>query len=281
MKLRKDNGNSIMQPSSTSNIQLLGIPFDEYSSFLKGSAQGPKKIHDLLQFGSANGSTELGVDSKGNQRIKPFQMMRLEGAEHPFHSIEEQIKDLAFQGNKPLIFGGDHSITYPILKGLNAIYKDITILHFDAHPDLYHEFKGNPLSHACPFARIMENDLATRLVQIGIRTLNQHQREQAEKFGVEIHEMRTWQDDTEIKLQGPVYISVDLDALDPAFAPGVSHLEPGGMSVRQVIRIIQSINAPIIGADIVEYNPIRDVNDMTGMVAIKLYKEICGKMLIN
>ena len=125
----------------------------------------------------------------------------------------------------------------------------------------------------------MEKNLAKRLVQVGIRTLNKHQREQAERFNVEIHEMMNWNGHEQIKINGPVYISIDMDALDPAFAPGVSHLEPGGLSVRQILDIIHSLDVPIIGADIVEYNPVRDINEMTAMVAIKLYKEVCGQML--
>ena len=102
-----------------------------------------------------------------------------------------------------------------------------------AHPDLYEEFEGNRLSHACPFARIMEAGLAKRLVQVGIRTLNRHQREQAEKFGVDMIEMRSLGAFDKLKADGPVYITFDTDVLDPAFAPGVSHREPGGISVRE------------------------------------------------
>ncbi|NNK87313.1 MAG: agmatinase, partial [Flavobacteriaceae bacterium] len=80
-------------------------------------------------------------------------------------------------------------------------------------------------------------------------------------------------------LQGPLYISLDLDALDPAFAPGVSHHEPGGLSSREVISIIQNIQVEIIGADIVELNPNRDLNDTTAMLAYKLFKEITAKMI--
>jgi len=128
----------------------------------------------------------------------------------------------------------------------------------------------------------MENGLAKRLVQVGIRTLNPHQREQIDRFGVESHEMK----DVDISsigrdFDGPVYISCDIDALDPAFAPGVSHHEPGGLSVRDVLGVIQRIPNHIVGADIVEYNPGRDINDMTAMVAAKLLKEIAGMMLLN
>jgi agmatinase len=177
------------------------------------------------------------------------------------------------------VLGGDHAITAPVVEAMAARHPDLSILHIDAHPDLYADFDGNPSSHASPFARIMERQLARRLVQVGIRTATGHQREQAERFGVETHEMRNWRDDTALRFDGPVYISLDLDGLDPAFAPGVSHREPGGLSTRQVLTILQRIDAPIVGADIVEYNPRMDVNGVTAIVAAKFMKEIAAQML--
>jgi agmatinase len=156
---------------------------------------------------------------------------------------------------------------------------NLTIIHFDAHPDLYDEFEGNRLSHACPFARIMEAGAAKRLIQVGIRTMNQHQREQAKKFGVEVIEMRHLPALDRMKVDGPVYISFDMDALDPAFAPSVSHREPGGMSVREAIAHLHAITGKIVGADIVEFNPAQDNTQITAMVAAKLLKEILGKMI--
>ena len=125
----------------------------------------------------------------------------------------------------------------------------------------------------------MESGLAARSVQVGIRTLNTHQLEQAEIFNVEIHQMNDL-DITRIpEFENPLYISLDLDAFDPAYAPGVSHHEPGGLSSRQVIELIQSINSEVVGADIVEYNPNRDFQNMTAFLAAKMMKEILGKML--
>ena len=129
------------------------------------------------------------------------------------------------------------------------------------------------------FARIMERRLAQRLVQVGIRTLNAHQAQQAARFGVEIISMRHIEKLAGLSFDGPLYISVDLDVFDPAFAPGVSHHEPGGMSVRDVLNVIQSVRTPIVGADIVEYNPVRDEHGRTAMVAAKLLKEIAAAML--
>ena len=97
------------------------------------------------------------------------------------------------------------------------------MLHLDAHADLYDNFQDNPYSHASPLARIMENDLVQSLTQVGIRTLNSHQKQQTSRFGITSIEMKHFHFDFLKSLQTPLYISVDLDVLDPAFAPGVSH----------------------------------------------------------
>jgi arginase family enzyme len=156
----------------------------------------------------------------------------------------------------------------------------LTILHIDAHADLYDSFEGDRYSHACPFARIMEEGLAARLVQVGIRTMTRHQREQADRFQVEVIDMRRWE--TGVRpLIGPsetVYLSLDMDGIDPAFAPGVSHPEPGGLTVREVVSLIQQLDAPLVAADVVECNPEVDPSGITSYVAAKLVKEIAAAM---
>ena len=261
------------------NVAVIGMPFDAYSSHLKGPSEAPAVIREMICCESSNTSTELGLELSDHPQIVDLGDLSWSEDSDAFEVLENKISEVAANGGIPLTLGGDHSITYPIFKALSRHHQDITILHFDAHPDLYDILQGNRLSHACPFARIMENQLAKHLVQVGIRTVNQHQREQAERFKVEVHEMKDWAGPEQLELRSPVYISIDIDALDPAFAPGVSHHEPGGLSVRQILDVVQAINVPIIGADIVEYNPRRDINQMTAMVAVKLYKEVCGKMI--
>lgn len=195
--------------------------------------------------------------------------------------IEQAFYAAAIAGEQVMALGGDHSITYPIVKALSAVHGPLTILHFDAHPDLYDLFDENPRSHASPFARIMEGGHARRLVQIGIRTLNDHQRTQAGRFGVEIVPARGYLPADLMPLEGPLYISVDLDAIDPAFAPGVSHIEPGGLTVREILDTLDRQRAPIVGADVVELNPTRDLNDITACVASKITKELMARMTIN
>jgi agmatinase len=180
------------------------------------------------------------------------------------------------RGQKLFTLGGDHSITYPILRALHSKYPVLDVLQIDAHPDLYEQYEGDPYSHACPFARIMEEGLARRLVQVGIRTLNAHQRDQAGRFGVEMYTMRDLPLEEPLRFANPVYISLDMDALDPAFAPGVSHREPGGLSTREVISLIQSLEGEVVGADLVEYNPEQDLGGITAFAGAKLMKELLG-----
>lgn len=261
---------------------LIGIPFDGQSSYLRGAADAPPRIREALHCDASNSWTELGVDLGRNEIWQDAGDLQF-FEEDAFAAIENALSELISAGRRPLSLGGDHSITFPIIKALARKYPSLTIFHFDAHPDLYDEFEGNRLSHACPFARIMEAGLAKRLVQIGIRTMTRHQREQAARFGVEVVEMRSLPKFEEVRAklmaEGPVYISFDLDVLDPAVAPGVSHREPGGMSSREAITLLHAVEGEIVGADVVEYNPVRDLSGIAATVAAKLVKEILGKML--
>lgn len=251
-----------------------GIQFDEKSSYQQGPSLAPPLIREALNCGSSNLYTEdlVSIETDLIQDKGDFEIAN-------YFDIEDITLNHLNQGAKILTLGGDHSITFPIIKAYHTKYPVLDILHIDAHCDLYDNFEGDQYSHACPFARIMENKFAARLVQVGIRTLNPHQKAQAEKFGVEIHQMKSLDISTIPKFKNPLYISLDMDGFDPAFAPGVSHHEPGGLSSRQVIDLIQSINTEVVGADIVEYNPKRDFQNMTAFLAAKMMKELLGKMM--
>lgn len=260
---------------SVGSLAILGVPFDEYSSFLRGCAAAPSLIVDAYHSASTNYFTELGYDLENDPAINFMGDIPI----GTYFDIEKGIQAVINRGARTVSLGGDHSIAYPIIRAQSKRYKELTILQLDAHGDLYENFEGNPYSHASPFARIMEEGLVKKLVQVGNRTLSKHQRAQAVRFGVEIIEMKDWQRGQALPLSGPLYLSLDMDVLDPGFAPGISHYEPGGMSPRDVISIIHQIDVPIVGADIVEYNPTRDINGMTAMVAARFLKEIIGKIL--
>jgi agmatinase len=259
-------------------IGVLGIAYDENSSYQRGPADAPPLIRAAFYSDSANLWSENGTDLGAEDLFVDAGDIAPSIDRDMFIDIESAITHLLDHGLRPLSFGGDHAVTYPIVKAMSAHYPRLSILHFDAHPDIYDQFEGSRRSHASPFARIMESGLVERLVQIGIRTMVGHQREQAEKFGVEVVEMKDWRDDLVFSFDTPLYISFDMDCLDPAFAPGVSHWEPGGFSTRQVLRVIQSLRGPIAGADIVEFNPRVEAR-ITAMTAAKVFKEIVAKIL--
>lgn len=257
-------------------IIIQGIEFDEKSSYQKGPRLAPPLIRSALHSGSLNLFSESGVsienssiEDKGDFTISDY------------FDIEKITENNLGSSSKILTLGGDHSITFPIIKAYAKKYSKLDILHIDAHCDLYDHYEGDKFSHACPFARIMENGLAVKLVQVGIRTLNPLQEDQAKRFNVEIHQMKDLDLSTIPQFENPLYISLDMDGFDPAFAPGVSHHEPGGLSSRQVIQMIQNIKTEVVGADIVEYNPERDFQNMTAFLAAKMMKEILAKMIRN
>eukprot|EP01064_Diplonema_japonicum_P013282 TRINITY_DN20798_c3_g1_i1.p1 TRINITY_DN20798_c3_g1~~TRINITY_DN20798_c3_g1_i1.p1 ORF type:complete len:412 (+),score=89.49 TRINITY_DN20798_c3_g1_i1:59-1237(+) len=235
-----------------------------------------------------------------------------------FKDIVEACRLINSKNITPLFLGGDHSITYPLFVGLCSTPKyhignikagsseggewqepgdnDVEsphIIHFDAHPDLYPDFEGNPYSHASPFARIAETGLAGKITQFGVRCGNSVQNNFIRDFPSieqvpmqqvfrmspkelsEAIEEATFSTGRSQTARARTYLSIDLDVLDPAFAPGLSHHEPGGMDVRTLLHMIQSVpRCAMLGADIVEYNPTRDRDNVTAMVAAKVMKEV-------
>jgi arginase len=264
-------------------IQILGLPQDNNGSYMSGPALAPARIREALHSDSANMFTELGHDLGNKTLWADAGNVLLDGlsGQTAFDAIHIAVVKLLAEGHQLVSMGGDHSVSYPTILAHAKAHKGLNILHIDAHGDLYDSLLDNHFSHATPFARLMESGLISRLVQVGNRTLNTHQRQQAKRFNVEIHEMRDLSGVPTISFEGPVYLSLDLDALDPAYAPGVSHFEPGGLSTRAVLDLIQNFKGNLIGADVVELNPHRDPFGMTAMVAAKFLKELISRLLIE
>jgi agmatinase len=260
---------------------LLGVPYDGASSYQRGAALGPAAIRAGLRNPSSNSWTEDAIDVAALGIVEDrgdLDFGDIEDGGRVRSEIETGVRALLDAGGRPVILGGDHSISYPVLRALGPRHPGLSVLHFDAHSDLYDEFEGDRYSHACPFARVMEEGLVARLVQIGIRTLTRSQIEQIARFGVEVHPMRGWSGPIHPSFEGPVYVSLDLDALDPAYIAGIAHPEPGGLSVRDIIAMIQRLSGVLVGADVVELNPLNDPSPRSGLVAAKLVKELVARM---
>ncbi len=263
-------------------VGLLGLPLDEHSSFRRGAAAAPPRIRAALACESTNLCTQDGRDIGAEPRLADLGDLDLDaaGAAAPA-TITAAVADALARRARVLSLGGDHSVTFPVLRAYGPRYPGLTVVQLDAHPDLYDSYGGNRLSHACTFARVLEEGLAARLVQVGLRTRTPHQRDQAERFGVEALDMRDWPRGALPTVSGPVYLSVDLDVLDPAYAPGVAHPEPGGCSTRELLALIRNLPGPLVGADIVEYLPDHDTAAATARVAAKLLKELATRLLAD
>jgi agmatinase len=262
-------------------VTLLGLPWDGSSSYERGAAEAPPVIRAALRSPSSNAFNERGDDVSDPDVLTDGGDLALPSdAAGAREVIEQGVRRILEGSSKPLLLGGDHSVTYPVLRAFREQAGSLTVLHLDAHGDIYDDFEGDRFSHACPFARVMEEQLAVRLVQVGLRTLTPHQRAQSSRFGTEIIGADRWRAALPVvaSLRGPVYVSLDLDVLEPMLAPGVSHAEPGGLTVRDVLELLTALRTEVAGADIVEYNPRRDFRDLTARVAAKFVKELVGLM---
>jgi agmatinase len=261
-------------------LAVLGVPFDEKSSYLRGAAGGPAAIRAVSTGKCYCGYTELGVNLEEDTVMVDLGDVDTSGdPDKTFALTEKAVAKILEHGAAPIILGGDHSITYPVLKAFAAKFRPLDVLHFDAHPDLYEDLYGDRLSHACPMARVLEDGLAAGVVQVGVRAITAAHRAKALKHGVRMIEMKEIGDPLFLTFANPVYVSFDLDALDPAFAPGVSHHEPGGLATRQALQVIQALKGRIVGLDVVELNAARDVSGITAAAAFKVIKEVAGRIV--
>lgn len=258
-------------------ITLIGLPWDASSSHARGAGLAPSVIRAVLFSPSSGPYSMGGVDVREAIAAYDFAELPEDGAEARA-AIERRVAAVLGAGRAPLSLGGDHSVTYPILRAIAAHHGPVNVLHIDAHPDLYDEYEGDRYSHASPFARALEGGCIGNLVQVGIRAVSPAFADLADEERV----IMLGPDETAAipydKLSGPLYVSIDLDGLDPAFAPGVSHPEPGGLTTRELLAILKRLPAKPVGADIVELNPERDVNLLTAHVAARLTKELAALM---
>lgn len=257
------------------HVRLLGFEWDASSSHARGPALGPTIVKRLL---TSEASSRYSINlTDMREAIVGYDIPALpEDGAAARAIIERSVAETLAREETPLSIGGDHSITYPILRAIAAKHGAVNLLHIDAHGDLHEDYEGDRYSHASPFARAHEERLIRRHVAIGVRCWDPHQKAQAERYGVTILGADELGRVPAALFDAPLYMTIDLDGLDPAFAPGVSHPEPGGLSTLDVLALIRRIKAPLIGADIVELNPERDPMLATARVVVRLVKELAA-----
>ncbi|KAL1300228.1 hypothetical protein AAHE18_18G163100 [Arachis hypogaea] len=255
-ELMRALGGAIACPS------LLGVPLGHNSSFLQRPAFAPPRIREAIWCGSTNSSTEGGKELEDPQVLTdvgdvPIREIRDCGVndDRLMNVINESVKLVMEEAPlRPLVLDGNHSISYPVVRAVSEkLGGPVDILYLDAHLDIYHCFEGNKYS-------------------VGIRSIIIEGRERGKKFRIEQYEMR-------IFFQEIVYISIDVDCLDPAFAPGMSYIKLRGLSFCDVLNILHNLQGDIVTTDVVEFNLQRDtVDSMNVIVAAKLVRELTAKI---
>ena len=262
-------------------LVFVGLPDDSQSSFRRGCARAPERIRLAYDGNCYNASTEAGVDLSG----AVADLGDLASGDS-WEATTRRYRDFAaglYSGGKvPFFAGGDHAVTVPVVAALSVLNEPVHVVQFDAHPDLYPVFEGNPNSHACAATRLLEMGHVASLTQLGVRTLNRPQSQQAEQHSDRLRILSARDLGggipalSHIPRGAKVYVNVDIDAFDPAYAPGVSHPVPGGLTSRQVLDFLQRAEWALVGMDVVEVNLTLDRNDQTVLLAARLLHEGMG-----
>ena len=246
---------------------LLGVPWDGSSSFQRGAADAPDAIRAALWSASSNTWNESGDDSRARDVLDDAgNLDAAGGCRRGARGITAGVA--APPDRRAAARWCSAAITPSPIRSCRAWAgrgPPLTVLHFDAHGDMYDDFEGDRYSHACPFARVMEEGLAARLIQVGVRALTAHLRAQAERFGVEVYGPAAGATPSG-RCGAPPGRSTSRSTStcsSRCWRPGVSHPEPGGLTVREVLEVLAAVRAPVVGADIVEYNPRNDLRDLT------------------
>lgn len=259
--------------ASDPKVALLGVPFDGTASFNSGSREGPLALraatHGLEDYSPALGKSvpDGFLHDLGDLDVpfgNPAGVLRL---------TEEAVREILLSRRMPFLVGGEHLVTLGALRAI-ADAEDFVVVQLDAHADLRDEYLGEELSHATVMRHAQRLLGADRVVQLGIRSGSHQELSHARHLWGDLHKESV---DAAIEtIAGRrVYLTVDIDVVDPAFAPGTGTPEPGGASSSEVLAAVRRIAAlPLVGADIVEVLPSRDIAGITALLAAKCLREI-------
>ncbi len=281
---------------SRADVAVLGVPFDTGVSYRPGARFGPGHVRasskllrpynpalDAMPFGTQQ------VADAGDIGVNPFDIPEA------IDTIDREMTALRADGAQVLTIGGDHTIALPILRSLARDHGKIAVLHFDAHLDTWDTYFGAPYTHGTPFRRASEEGLIDleRSMHVGIRgpLYAKSDLEDDAVLGFQVVRSDDFQFDGVRSIvervrrrlaDGPVYVSVDIDVLDPAHAPGTGTPEAGGLTSRELLNVLRGlVGAQVVGADIVEVSPPYDHAEMTGIAAAHVGYELLSVLALN
>ena len=274
------------------DVAVVGAPFDDLVSDRPGARFGPRAIR-LASGGASGAHLAAGVDPFEALRIVDFGDAPVVPADavRSHRAIEQTIGSVASAGTIPLVLGGDHSISEPDVRACASVHGRLGLVHFDTHTDTARDVFGVELSHGTPMYRLVEEGAAVdprRYVQIGLRGYWpgesefawQRERGITSFFMHDVHESglaAVLEQATAVVGDGPCFLTVDVDVLDPAFAPGTGTPEPGGMTSAQLLTACRTIASRVrlVGADVVEVAPFGlGTADVTALVGDRIAREI-------
>ncbi|GLI82817.1 agmatinase [Rossellomorea marisflavi] len=263
-----------------SSVVLYGMPMDWTVSYRPGSRFGPTRIREVsigLEEYSAYLDREL-------EEVKYYDAgdipLPFGNAQRSLDLIEDYIDGLLADGKTPFGMGGEHLVSWPVMKAVAKKHPDLAIIHMDAHTDLREEYEGEPLSHSTPIRKIAEHIGPENVYSFGIRSGMREEFQWAKENGMHISKFEVLEPLKEIlpTLAGrPVYITIDIDVLDPAHAPGTGTVDAGGITSKELLASIHEIarsEVNVVGADLVEVAPIYDPSEQTANTASKLIREM-------
>jgi agmatinase len=263
-----------------SEAVLYGMPMDWTVSYRPGSRFGPARIREVsigLEEYSAYLDREL-------EEVKYFDAgdipLPFGNPQKSIEMIEEYVDGLLKDGKFPLGIGGEHLVSWPVIKAMYKKYPDMAIIHMDAHTDLRDDYEGEPLSHSTPIKKAAQLIGPANVYSFGIRSGMKEEFQWAKEAGMHISKFEVLEPLKEIlpKLAGrPVYVTIDIDVLDPAHAPGTGTVDAGGITSRELLASIHEIarsEVNVVGADLVEVAPIYDHSEQTANTASKLLREM-------
>jgi agmatinase len=263
-------------------VLIIPAPYEGTVSYGTGAARGPLAIFEASQE-VEHIEPELGL-IPGEIGISHIPPLALEGKtpEQAVKMVEDAVADALKKGRRPVVLGGEHSISAGAIKAVKDFHKDFTVLHFDAHADLRDQYRGTNHSHACVMRRVM--DLGVNAISVGIRSLSEeewalyHEQNPAIYFMHRLRRVSGWEEMILRELGDKIYITLDLDVLDPAFLPGTGTPEPDGMTYRELLNFLKLIAASgreLLGFDMVELSPVAG-EQVSEFTAARLLYQMLG-----
>ncbi|RDY72347.1 agmatinase [Halobacillus trueperi] len=259
---------------------IYGMPMDWTVSFRPGSRFGPNRIREA-SIGLEEYSPYLDRHlEEVNYHDAGDLMLPFGNAARSLNIIEGYLDELLEKGKFPLGLGGEHLVTWPVIQAMYKKHPDLAIIHIDAHADLREEYEGEVLSHSTPIRKSCELLGAENVYSFGIRSGMREEFQYAEESGMHMAKFEVLEPLKKVlpELAGrPVYVTIDIDVLDPAFAPGTGTAEAGGISSKELLASIHAIagsDLNVVGADLVEVAPAYDPTEKTQIAASKFIREM-------